>query len=219
MFSSAMNLASSAIDIGGKIYENKQASDMSGKQMRWASAEAAANRQFQERMANTAYQRAIADMKKAGINPMLAVTQGGATTPGGSLASGVSTTHGKSPVQGALSSAMQLKAQMDNMNADTRVKEATARKMLAELPATASTSAYTANKYDALNDAIDIVKRAFGYDKNVSSAKGWAESIKGDDIKKNVSSTVEQTPSFLNKKIGDFQNWLHDYAKSHNLKR
>lgn len=49
--------------------------------------EAQKNRDFQERMSNTAYQRAIADMKKAGINPVLAYSQGGADTPSGDSAS------------------------------------------------------------------------------------------------------------------------------------
>lgn len=43
-------------------------------------------RAWETEMANTAYQRGTADMKAAGINPMLAYSQGGANTPNVSAA-------------------------------------------------------------------------------------------------------------------------------------
>lgn len=72
-----------------KQYNYNQAS--ADKAMAFEAEQARLSREWQERMSNTSYQRAVEDLKKSGINPILAV-QGltGASTPSGAMASGSS---------------------------------------------------------------------------------------------------------------------------------
>lgn len=50
---------------------NKEAAEAAREQRVWAAEQAAKQMEFQERMANTQYQRAAADMRAAGLNPYL----------------------------------------------------------------------------------------------------------------------------------------------------
>lgn len=95
-----------AYNSGQAALTNQYNTEMWERQAAYAAAEAQKNRDFQERMSNTAYQRAVKDMIAAGINPVLAASQGGASTPGGasgsaSLASGATASASQGSVSGA----------------------------------------------------------------------------------------------------------------------
>ena len=60
------------------------------------ASQASINRDFQASQTSTAYQRAVADMKAAGLNPMLAYQQGGSQSGSGSSVSGAQAVYGNS---------------------------------------------------------------------------------------------------------------------------
>jgi hypothetical protein len=92
---------------------------------------------FQERMRSTSYQTAVEDMKKAGLNPMLAYQQGGAgNQPGAAAQMQNAVGAGVSSAQEGISKYQQLQnmtsqqellhSQIDDTNAAAALKRATA---------------------------------------------------------------------------------------------
>lgn len=191
------------------------------------SAMAQKQMDFQKEMSSTSYQRATEDMRKAGINPMLAYQQGGASTPAGAMAT--MQPKNASRITSSALEYMNLKKELENKDSminlnraaegvkrtEQKLNEYNAKALKARLPAIEQ-GARTDAKIQKINETMAIPDAVGSRVATGASAVGNVFGGIGRMVKGLFGNSAKGTKPSVNKKMNDA--YKYTYGEEYNYK-
>lgn len=168
------------IAAAGQALSNDQNSDEATWARESSAFQAQKNMDFQALMRSTQYQTATQDMMKAGLNPMLAYSQGGAGTPGGAQGAPVQATQMRNPFEGLSATTA---AQIRNLDAQTQKTKAETEEIA---PTARMGREYTGHQSANIRQQIGesamriekIISETSHHDASASQARQQEENLK-----------------------------------------
>lgn len=196
---------------GGAISNAKAAEEANNANIGFAREQMG----FQREMSNTAYQRAVNDMRSAGLNPALAYQNGGASSPSGAsatvqpvrkgdAAAGLFNTAKALVTQGA--DIQQLNSQTELNRQNVAVGEANTQKITANARESEANEEYTRKEMEKLSAQTREAK----------AAAKMAEADVPLHLKKKKIDEKMAIPDAILKRIGEVMGTASDATKVFN---
>lgn len=201
-------IAGAAIQAGASLLGNKASAKSVKKQM-----------EFQERMSNTAHQREIADLKAAGLNPILSASNSGASTP-----SGASYTAQVPDLTGAYNQSSstaadvstkktqrnKMRTEMDAVNASAKATQAAEAKTRYETSTILPAQLAQIQSQTALQNANSAAAAA-SVDYTKSRVAGQYITNQLQDLELNKSQTTKAGYNVFGDLVNKASNWAKGY--------